>query len=94
MDKQAENIYTLLMRLCPDMIRPFAEMMLPNALMQMEQSQKDDLEAQLMANKDGSDTDNAYMLIAFAKAMGADESMFDIAKSMGFEIDDEVKALI
>jgi hypothetical protein len=94
MDTQSENIYNLLMRLCPDMIRPFAEMMLPNALMQMEQQQKDDLEAQLMANKDSSDVDNAHMLIAFAKAMGADESMFEVAKGMGFEIDEEVKALI
>jgi hypothetical protein len=94
MDTQTENVYNLLMRLCPDMLRPFAELMLPNALTQMDQSQKDDLEAQLMANKDSSDVDNAHMLISFAKAMGADESMFEVAKGLGFEIDDEVKALL
>lgn len=93
MDSHSENVYNLLMRLCPDMLRPFAEIMLPNALMQMEEGQKLELEAQLEANKDKSDVDNAAMLIAFAKALGADASMFDMAQNMGFEIDEGVKAL-
>jgi hypothetical protein len=76
------------------MLKPFAEMMLPNAISQMEEDQRLDLEARLEANKDRSDMDNATMLIAFAKALGADASMFNMAESMGLEVDDELKSML
>jgi hypothetical protein len=82
------------MAICPEMIKPFAEMMLPNALSQMKRAELADLEAKLKSSQGGDDQDTAHMLIEFAKALGADESMFEMANSMGFEIDDEVKALL
>jgi hypothetical protein len=64
------------MRLCPDMIKPFAEAMLPAAIAQMEPDKKAELHDQLLALKDKPDKDNAEFLIMFAKSMGADPSMF------------------
>jgi len=71
-----EEVYELLMRLCPEMIRPFAEAMLPAAIAQMEPEKKLELRDQLEALKDKPDKDNAEFLIMFAKSMGADPAMF------------------
>ena len=76
MDEINQEVYVLLMRLCPEMIKPFAEMMLPAAIAQMEYDKKLELYGQLEALKDKPDQDNAEMLILFAKSMGADPSMF------------------
>jgi len=76
MDSHAENVYALLMKLCPETIKPFAEAFLPQAIMQMEEPQKLELEARLVELKDKPERDNAEMLILFAKSMGADPSMF------------------
>lgn len=94
MDDHSLNVYNHLMRLCPDMLKPFAEMMLPSALEQMDQAQKLDLESQLESHKDKSEQDNAIMLISFAKVLGADASMFEMAQTMGLEVDDGLKALL
>jgi hypothetical protein len=76
MDEHSENVYNLLMRLCPETIKPFAEAFLPAAVVQMEEDKKLELEARLEELKDHPEKDNAEMLIAFAKSMGADPSMF------------------
>lgn len=94
MDTHGQNVYNLLMGLCPEMLKPFAEMMLPNAISQMPDEQKLDLESQLIANQDKGDKDNALMLIAFAKSLGADASMFEMAENMGLPVDEELKALL
>jgi len=70
------EVYELLMRLCPEMIKPFAEAMLPAAIAQMEEAKKIELRDQLDALKDKPDRDNAEFLIMFAKSLGADPSMF------------------
>lgn len=71
-----EQVFELLIRLCPETIKPFAEVMLPSALAQMEQDKKAELLAHLTELKDKPEQDNAEMLIAFAKSMGADPAMF------------------
>ena len=71
-----EEVYSLLMRLCPEMIRPFAEVMLPSAIAQMEPEKKQELRDQLLEYKDRPEQDQAQMLILFAKSMGADPSIF------------------
>lgn len=94
MDSHGQNVYDLLMNLCPDMLKPFAEMMLPGAISQMDEASKLDLESKLMDSKDKPDKDNALMLIAFAKTLGADSSMFEMAENMGLPVDEELKALL
>lgn len=94
MNEHEENVFNMLMAICPEMIKPFAEMMLPNALSQMKRDELFDLENKLIATKGKADTDTAAMLISFAKALGADESMFNVAESMGIEIDEGLKALL
>jgi len=76
LDAHSQQVYTLLIKLCPEAIKPLAEMMLPTAIAQMEEDKKLELEARLVELKDKPDKDNAEMLILFAKSMGADPSMF------------------
>ena len=76
MDNDNQEVYDNLMRLCPDVIKPFAEVMLPTAIAQMEADKKQELLDSLLRLKDAPEKDNAEMLIAFAKSMGADPSMF------------------
>ena len=76
MDKHGENVYQLLITICPEMLKPFAEAMLPTAIEQMEEEKKLELEVKLEEMKDKPEEHQAEMLIEFAKTMGADPSMF------------------
>jgi len=75
---QDEQVFSLLMNLCPESIKPFAEFMLPTAIAQMEEDKKVELLDRLESLKDAPEQENAEMLIAFAKSMGAEPSMFGI----------------
>lgn len=71
-----DQIFSMLMSLCPEAIKPFAEVMLPSAVAQMEEDKKDELLAHLIEIQGKPEIDQAQVLIAFATSMGADPSMF------------------
>lgn len=70
-----QECYDLLLKLTPDFIKPMAEMFLPQALRQMSDRDRDVLVEKLRGIGDNPTEQDAMSLIAYAREMGADESM-------------------